>query len=634
MGGASARFLFPTQRSPPGATTGCTCMLLEDHQAEPLVTVTRGRFTTVLRSAWSMFLFLWHVSPGLLAATTILPLLQAALPGVQIYVTRALVDAVAHVFQTGGESLATATRLMALQLMLVLTSGVLTGSGHVLIARLQQRAAFAQERNVSAKAGQLPLSCFDSPEFMDRLHRTSGGFRGTTLVTTILHIMQHCITVVIYLVMLAEVHWGLSLGLIAALMPSFVANLRVSEWRFRQMHRQTPTSRAVTYLSHLLRGREAAKELRLFDLNAHLLNLWGSLYWKNANEKWQLERRAVTVRLGVESLSSTATVVCSLLVLWLGTHGQVTLGTYVAIAQALDSGRGLMQQVATSLGHVYEDALYASEYLSFLDLPEEQVSAQCQPVPQPLQQGIVVEDLSFSYPNHRSPVLKGISFAVKPGQRVAIVGDNGAGKSTLAKCLLGLYRPASGSVRFDGIDLRDLDPADLRRQVSAVFQDFVRYQLTVRENIGFGQVLQLHDTARLQVAAGKGAADELVLRLPGGYDTLLGPLFFGGHELSHGQWQKIALSRAFFRDAQVIVLDEPTAALDPTSEAAVFERFAQLAEGKTAFMISHRLASCRHADLILVLKEGQLVEAGTHTDLMGRNGEYARMVRLQAKLSV
>ncbi|MNI47443.1 putative ABC transporter ATP-binding protein [compost metagenome] len=244
---------------------------------------------------------------------------------------------------------------------------------------------------------------------------------------------------------------------------------------------------------------------------------------------------------------------------------------------------------------------------------------------------IAVRNLSFSYPSRPEPVLKNISFTIKPGQIVAIVGENGAGKSTLVNCLVGLYREFSGDVLFDEVPIKDIPETDLRWIISAVFQDFVRFELSVKENIGFGDLSRLEDPDMLEAAASRSGFLEVIDQLPEGFETLLGPAFEGGQELSVGQWQKLALARSFVKPSQIIVLDEPTASMDPMAEAELFKRFAELASGKITFLISHRLASCRLADQILVLKDGELIEQGTHDSLMKRQGEYCRMYTTQAK---
>ncbi|MBH5318385.1 ATP-binding cassette domain-containing protein [Paenibacillus sp. GSMTC-2017] len=250
--------------------------------------------------------------------------------------------------------------------------------------------------------------------------------------------------------------------------------------------------------------------------------------------------------------------------------------------------------------------------------------------PEKLQKHILINNLSFTYATHTSPQLKGISFMIKPGEKIAIVGENGAGKSTLVKCLLGLYMPDNGSIKFDGVDIRTIDPKSLREHVSAVFQDFESYNLTVRENIAMGHG-KIDDDAYVEVAAAKAGVGELIKNLPNGLDTELGAMFHQGHELSGGQWQKIALSRAFMRDAQIVILDEPTAALDPRAEAEIYDNFAKLYEGKTTIMISHRLSSCRFADKIIVLHNGEIIEVGSHEELLHLEGSYADMFNTQAK---
>lgn len=319
------------------------------------------------------------------------------------------------------------------------------------------------------------------------------------------------------------------------------------------------------------------------------------------------------------------------LLVWLGYKGSLTVGHYVSLTQALVQIEGMISGLGRNIAGIYEESLFVNEVLNYLELETEESGEKKIKFPEPLRGGIEVFDLAFAYTSQSPPVLKGVNFRVRPGEKIAIVGENGAGKSTLVKCLLGLYIPDSGTIRFDGIDIRDIEKDSMRANVSAVFQDFISYQLTARENIAMGQVSKISDDAAIMEAADKAGAGELIRRLPQGIDTELGPLFDNGYELSGGQWQKIALSRAFMKDAQVVILDEPTAAPDPKAEAEVYDNFTRLYEGKTTIMISHRLSSCRHADRIIVLRDGKIIEEGNHDELIRREGEYAQMFTSQAK---
>ena len=336
---------------------------------------------------------------------------------------------------------------------------------------------------------------------------------------------------------------------------------------------------------------------------------------------------------GVAQTCATAAVFGSFAYLAFGAvAGTITLGTMIMYYQAFQRGQSVLQDLLSSLGELYENNLFLTNLYEFLDLvprlPEPEVPVA---VPSPMQQGLILEDVVFGYAGGTENVLDGVSMTLRPGETLALVGENGAGKSTLIKLLCRLYDPTAGRILLDGHDLRQYASEDLRQQIGVVFQDYVQYYLTARENIWLGNVELAPDSERLQAAACASGAEDVIQSLPQGYDTMIGSFFEGGRELSIGQWQKIAIARAFFRDAQIVILDEPTSALDAESEFEVFQRFKDLAQGKTALVISHRLSTVRMADRIVVLQRGRIVENGTHDYLIGLGGVYARLFELQAQ---
>lgn len=385
-------------------------------------------------------------------------------------------------------------------------------------------------------------------------------------------------------------------------------------------------------MNQLLQTKEAAKEIRLFHAKDYLLNKWRGIYFKNTYEMLGVERKNMKNRLIVEG----AVTICSFSILavfvWLGSRLKLTIGSYVALYQAVQDTRYSIQNISQNIGQIYHDGLFIHQLFEFLDTPVPQPE-KALPMTTPLREGIEVDRVTFCYPNQGKPVLDDLTIRIKPGEKVAIVGENGAGKSTLVKVMLGLYEPTHGVVRYGGIPIQDYDSVSFRSKVTAVFQDFYRYEWTLEANIA----LREHDPddrqahRRLNHAMEKAAMTPLVDSLPDGVATQLGTRFSGGRELSQGQWQKVAIARAFYRDFEVIYLDEPTAAVDPLTESAIFESLMSMTEGKTAIFISHRLGSCRHADRILVLKEGRIVEEGKHEELIGQGAHYAEMFNKQAQ---
>lgn len=581
--------------------------------------------------------FIWKSAPVRLAVMMIIRIAEAMQPAVQIYLTKRLVEQAALLFQGNREMLLPALTTIGWQALFFLAALVLRSLAHMLLLVIKQKAQYQMDREIADKCSRLDYIYFEQSEYYDRLQRVTQGlaYRGLSVLDHFFLVLQSFITLISLLFVLAGFHWMLSIGVLSLILPSFLINMKLGQKRYKQMIAQTPSSRKVQYLMRLMTGRESAKEMKLFKLYPYLLGRWGDLYWKNAKERAALERSGQWLGGFSEIFSYAFTALATLVVLLISYTSSLTIGVFVAMIQTVTTAKDSVMLIAANLSGIYENALFTSELIQFMNLPDKKSDERSViPVllPGPLEEskeGLWVKGLDFTYPSQSVAALRDVGFHIKPGQRVAIVGHNGAGKSTLAKCLLGLYRPQYGSVLWNG---KDMFSDEDRTSVSAVFQDFMQYQLTLKENIGFGQISALDNREQLDIAAVKTGMDFISRSLPHGYDTLLGHEYEGGKELSQGQWQKVALSRSFFNiDAELVIYDEPTSALDPIAEAALFERFSELVEGKTSIMISHRLGSCRNADLILVLKDGRLVEQGTHEQLIQRQGEYARMYGAQSQ---
>ncbi|MBD3919087.1 ABC transporter ATP-binding protein [Paenibacillus sp. PR3] len=577
-----------------------------------------------------MYRLLWTVSPFSLMGTVACRLLLAFQSVVQLYFVSLLVNAVTQVI-TAGHPLREAGEIILYQLGITLAAAGIKSLDSIIMTSLKMKTKFYLDDRMAQQSSRLPLVYYDRPDYYDSFHRATASQSSMILVDGTFAVLQGIFTFTGYFLVIASFHWLLAVGLFVFAAPSFIVNTLLGRRRFVLMIFQTPTARKTQYLFSLLVGREAAKEIRLFGLAPYLMERWRSLYGENAQKEVRLERQGILINGGVESFNGLLGGAFMLGLAWLGTQGRLTIGQYVALSQAFISAKDQLLSISSSLALIYQNMLFARELFAFLELPVEEESS----APLSLQvrsvKGIEADNLAFRYPGQSVPVLRDISFHILPGQKIAIVGDNGAGKSTLVKCLLGLYTASEGAIRFDGIDIRALNPTELRKRITAVFQDYVRYQLTVRENIGFGSVERMTDDGGLELAAAKSGAHAFIEDLKDGFDSSLGPMFDGGRELSQGQWQKIAISRAYFRQADVVVLDEPTASMDPLTEAAVYENFLRMADGKTTLLISHRLGICKAVDYILVMKNGRIVERGTHEELLGLGGEYERMYNVQSQ---
>lgn len=581
--------------------------------------------------------FIWKSSPVRLIIMIIIRMLEALQPAIQIYLTKRLVDQATLLFQGESDLLLSALTTIGWQALLFLASLGARSLTHMLLLVIKLKAQYKMDRVIADKCSRLDYIYFEESEYYDRLQRVTQGlaYRGLSVLDHFFLVLQSIVTLISILAVLSSFHWILSLGVLCLIIPSFIINSRLGQRRYKQMFRQTPSYRKVSYLMSLMTTRESAKEMKLFKLYPYILKQWKSIYWKNAEEKIALERQVQWYGGFSEMFSYLFTALSTVAVLLVSSAGTMTVGGFVAMIQTVTTAKDSVMLIAANLSGIYENALFTSDLIQFLHLPDKKLSEDPEAdnviiSPYELAEGgLVVAGLSFTYPNQSEPALSDIGFHIKPGQRVAIVGHNGAGKSTLAKCLLGLYRPQRGKLLWQG---RDIFEDDDNKFTSAVFQDFVQYQLTLRENIGFGNISFIEDDGQLEIAATKTGVDSISRHLSNGYDTQLGYEYEGGKELSQGQWQKVALSRSYFNaNAELVIFDEPTAALDPIAEAALFEQFSELVAGKTSIMISHRLGSCRNADLILVLKGGRLVEQGTHEQLLHLHGEYAQMYRAQSQ---
>jgi ATP-binding cassette subfamily B protein len=485
------------------------------------------------------------------------------------------------------------------------------------------------------------------------------------MVLGILGIGQNLITLGSYAFLLARLSLGSVAVLILASIPAFITEARLSNQSFRLNSWRAPESRRLNYLEWVLTRDTHVKEVKLFSLGRLILDRYRSLFDKFYREDRALALKRFVYGLTLTLLSLGAFYACYAFAARRAALGAISLGDLTLYVMVFRQGQGAFQSLLGALAGLYEDALFMSNLFSYLDLPTSGAPAATavgQHAPPPTAardralpsdasagvpatsraattetaltaarpQAIELRGVSFRYPGKEAWALRGLDLTIAPGEVIALCGDNGAGKSTLIHLLMRLYEPTEGEILYGGRPLREIDPDDLRRRIGTVFQDFVRYQFTVSENIGLGWVPALDDRARIQKAAADGGADAVIAGLSRGYDTMLGGYFEAGQELSVGQWQKIATARAFMRDAEVLILDEPTAALDAEAEHELWKRFKALAAGKTAILISHRMSTVRLAERIVVLRGGRIEEMGSHADLLAKNGRYAHLFRLQA----
>lgn len=591
-----------------------------------------------LRNVPRFFRMIWEVSPRLTVWNIALRLVQAAVPLAMLYVGKEIVDSVleeiahpAHIF-----TLSLSHNLwfwVILELVLAILSSLLGRAITLTDSLLGDLVNNDSSVRIIRHAATLDLYQFEDANFYDKLERARTQTAGrTALMSMVLSQGQDLITVAFLAAGLVAFNPWLLLILVVAVIPSFVGESKFNQESYSLSRSWTPERREIDYLRYIGASNETAKEIKIFGLEDFIASRFKTISDKYflANQRLALKRAAWGALFS--ALGTISYYAAYVFVIMQTVAGQITVGTLTFLAGAFSRLQGLLQGIVSRFSRIAETSLYLQDLFDFLELrPLSQNHAGGRRVPRPMRQGFVFENVGFKYPDTDVWALRNLSFTLKPGEKLALVGENGAGKTTLVKLLAHLYEPSEGRILLDGVDLCEYDPEDLRREIGIIFQDFVRFMFTAGENIAVGNIAEQQNQLRVEDSAHKSLADSVIDPLPKRYAQMLGKRFAGGVDLSGGQWQKVALARAYMRDAQLIILDEPTAALDARAEHEVFVRFAELMKGKAAVLISHRFSTVRMADRILFLEHGQLLELGSHEELLAQGGKYAELFRLQAK---
>jgi ATP-binding cassette subfamily B protein len=592
-----------------------------------------GLFTYSRRA----LLLVWTTNKILSITLAALTLIAGVLPAGVAYVGALIVDAVIHAAdlhrRTGATLQADVVTFVALEAILVAATSM--AQRGISLAQSLLRAQLGQRVNVMIleKALTLDLSQFEDSEFYDKLTRArrEASSRPLSLVMRTFGLLQNVISLISFGGLLIRFSpWAVVLLVFAGL-PAFLGEAKFSGEAFRLFRWRAPESRMQIYLESVLAREDSAKEVKLFQLGPRLLDRYRDIFTRLYREDRDLTLRRDAWGFGLGLVGTGALYGGYAWIAVESVLGAMTVGQMTMYLMLLRQGQSAVSAALSAIGGLYEDNLYLSNLFEYLEQPVGSSSGSKQVGTMP-GDGIRFEGVEFVYPGASSPALVDIDLHVKPGESLALVGQNGSGKTTLIKLLTRLYHPSKGRILLDGLDLREWDETTLRQRIGVIFQDFARYQMLVGENIGAGDVRAFDDEARWRSAATQGLAAEFVDQLPAGYHTQLGKWFKDGRELSGGQWQKIALARAFMRnEADILVLDEPTAAIDAGAEAEVFEHFRELTRNRIAIVISHRFSTVRMTDQILVLEDGRIVERGSHESLMASNGRYANLFLLQAR---
>ena len=571
-----------------------------------------------------------------------LSILSSVVPVAQVWISKVVIDTVVESLgdNSGAHAIDWFELLSPIGAILAvwMTGGICQSVSRMLSEQLGHQVRNYSQALIFRKASELDMAFFENPEFFDEMEKARGeGYRANNLAVLSVNIVSSSVSTIAMLALLLQLHWVAVLILVATALPQVVVGGYFAGRRFALEGAVTRNRRISDYMSRLLGSREAVKEIRIFGLHQELLRRFTG-YW-NTYVKQSIRLRFGQEKLGflfgLLSMAGTAAIWGYAVVQAVGK--QITVGDVALAFQAAERSRSGLVSLFSDLAYFYEHTIFAGILFKFLDLEPSSVDGALAPlpdapapVPKQIKKGIEFRNVSFRYPGSDRFILKDLSFMIGAGESAAIVGENGAGKTTLVKLLARFYDPTEGVILLDGRDLRDYDPKDLHRHIGVIFQDYVRYDLSARENIGFGQVDRLKDPEKIAEAARKGGATDIVNKLPRGMDTILGKTLDEGVDLSGGEWQKMALSRAFMRQAQVVILDEPTAALDAFAEYELHKQFAELTTDKMTILISHRFSTVRIARHILILRDGQLVEEGSHEDLMAKGGLYAEMFNTQA----
>ena len=596
-----------------------------------------------LRNLPPFLKLVWRTSPALTLSQALLRIVRALLPVVTLYVGKLIIDEVVLLAQAPPASedlrqwiasglLDRIGWLLALEFALAVLSDMLGRAVSLLDSLLSERFSNETSLRLMEHAATLDLEDFEDSELQDRLERARRQAAGrTSLIGQIFGQAQDVVTVASFAAgLLVYAPWLIAL-LAIALLPAFIGEAHFNAQSYSLNFARTPERRELDYVRQTGASAETAKEVKIFGLNAFLIERYRTL----AASFFDANRRIAMRRAGwgsvLSAIGTFAYYVAYAYIVWRTLHGEFSIGDLTFLAGSFRRLRNLLENLLMGFSQVAGQALYLDDLFSFFEIqPEIVPPPNPRPFPVPIRDGFAFENVGFRYPGAERWAVRGLTFKLHAGEILALVGENGAGKTTLVKLLARLYDPDEGRILLDGHDLREYDLFALRANIGVIFQDFVRYHFTAADNIAVGRIEARDDRARIVTAAERSLADEVIRKLPEGYDQILGKRFRTGIDLSGGEWQKIAIARAYMRDAQLLILDEPTAALDARSEFEVFERFKELSQGKTVVLISHRFSSVRMADRIVVLVDGAVEAVGTHAELLEQGGRYAELFELQA----
>jgi ATP-binding cassette, subfamily B, bacterial len=587
---------------------------------------------SALRNVPAVLKIVWDSGPGVVIFGLVSRVFSSLMPVLLLWITKLIIDNIVHAVSGHHPVRPGFWWLVGAEFSLAVLNSILVRSIDYSDSLLADKYTRYVSIRVMNHAASLDLIAYEDPVFYDRLERARvQATDRLVMIQAIGRLVQQAITTITLSVSIMLFSPWLMLLLIAGVVPAFLGESHFAFLGYAKNFRQTPMRRQLDYLRILGGSKEAAKELKLFGLRNFLRDRFTQLSDQIYDENVALSRRKLIAGAMLSTVGTMGYYSAYAFVIWRTVQGVLSIGTLTFLAGAIQQASSNIEQIFSTVAGIGDQALFLTDLLAFFEMkPTIQSKPNALPIPRPIRRGVEFRNVSFSYPGNARLILDRINFTLHTGERLALIGENGQGKTTIVKLITRLYDPTEGQILLDGIDLREYDLDDLHREIGVIFQDFMRYEMTARENIAVGRIEELNNLDLLKDAAHKSLADQTIGRLSLGYDQMLGRRFEQGVDLSGGEWQKVALARAYLRDAQLLILDEPTAALDARSEFEVFHRFTELTAGKMALFISHRFSTVRSADRILVLENGKITEEGTHDELASLGGRYAEMFEMQA----
>jgi ATP-binding cassette subfamily B protein len=591
-----------------------------------------GERLAALRNVPPVLRIVWQSGPLVVFLGLVFRLVTSLVPLAALWITKLIIDNIVRIVTNHQPVQPVLWWLVGAEFGVAILGSLLSRTIDYLDSLLADKYSRHISIRVMKHAADLDLTTYEDPVFYDRLERARVQATDRLgMIQSIGRLVQQVITSVSLSISILLFSPWLLLLLVAGIVPAFLGESHFAFLGYAKNFRQTPVRRELDYLRVLGGSREAAKEVKLFGLKDFLVGRFTRLSDDIYRENVDLSHRRLVAGSFLSMIGTAGYYAAYVYVIWRTVNGSLTIGTLTFLTGAIVQASGNLQQVFSSLSSIADQALFLTDLLAFFAMQSTIRSKRnALPAPRPILRGFEFRNVSFHYPGASRLVINGLDLDLRAGERVALIGENGEGKTTLVKLMTRLYDPTEGQVLLDGVDLREYDLEDLYREIGVIFQDFMRYEMTARENIAVGRIEEIANLPMLKTAAHKSLAQQVIERLPRDYEQMLGRRFETGVDLSGGEWQKIALARAYLRDAQVLILDEPTAALDARSEFEVFQRFAELTAGKSAVFISHRFSTVRMADRIIVLHDGRIAEDGNHDKLLNLGGRYAGMFEMQA----